>query len=894
MIDVVNNELLRTLDARTIRRHDGVTWRALPATPYPAEAPGDDVCAFATDGPLKDKHTDERHIRWLPDGLSPAWSVEDGCVGFASVGASVARRALIDCGFDATTPHIVKFTIGPDPGSGAGNTYETGVIVCAEGAASSDDCIVYQFSEGFGNLHIINHQPAGTSIGTRLGTAVSEGSVLQVEVGTDPGSGATYVFVHTHTGGRVGPFAIPAGTFAANTMVGVWGSDGIAHRLIAGWEVFEGSIIHEAPLSSSLFTGAAAELNAYADDQGHTFGRSNAVFDLNGSGQVYANVATGLANSIVGFVDVRYRDVEVKADVATGTGAGIAASVMACFPSASQQNDFLAADILQTGTINLRKRVASTNTILASDAGHTAGDTTHRELRMVINWPDVDVYYDGAVTPDISYTLTPTDQSDLGGGTRTRVGFGVTKQNAVASPTINSWECTVATAPEDFADYVTEIDLGADNYSGNTYCAPAYGPIITSDGTKQIVGTPELDGGDIYWGYKIRDLPAGAFGSRVLLTDLGIVPDDDNHNACAYAFDGDGRILACGNHHAEPLKMVIGGTAYSSSFTLVDTADMGGVIDTPDTWITYPQFLPLPSGDVLFTCRRGVPALSDQLLYRWNYATADWTPLGPDDDGLLINGTHGNPTHDRGVYLTGNGGMVRSPISGDIHMAWTWCREVDPEDAEGPLNTLYHDVCHIFSDDDGVTWRKHVTTTAFGMPLDVLDDNITALETGGGPPDPVGVGLENIPTIFIDDNDQPNVLTWITSDPPTWKHLVWDGSGVWNAPLDADVDWNKRSAAGFAYDGRTFAIARPTGSNGAWLYELTPGSGDYGTRLARLHQGIVTTGWHANYDANRLVAEGIISLLVTPSAGAGIGGGYDAVQAYVIDFDVAQFIDDGF
>ncbi|KAK9472188.1 uncharacterized protein V1510DRAFT_418220 [Dipodascopsis tothii] len=130
--------------------------------------------------------------------------------------------------------------------------------------------------------------------------------------------------------------------------------------------------------------------------------------------------------------------------------------------------------------------------------------------------------------------------------------------------------------------------------------------------------------------------------------------------------------------------------------------------------VTYPRFLLLPSGDLLFELRIGRSGLGDDYLYRYSAATGSWRAVGAHN-GLFLKGIENNP------YING-----MDYACGRLHISWTYRDFVEDggekKDGEsgqagpnGPENN--HDFCYIYSDDEGETWCD---TKGRPLPLPVL------------------------------------------------------------------------------------------------------------------------------------------------------------------------------
>lgn len=173
-------------------------------------------------------------------------------------------------------------------------------------------------------------------------------------------------------------------------------------------------------------------------------------------------------------------------------------------------------------------------------------------------------------------------------------------------------------------------------------------------------------------------------------------PTQDSHNAVSIGVDGDGFIHVAGNMHVDPLKYM-----RSSSAGSLKAWSAPGMIGTEETEVTYPAFVRLLNGDLLFFYRDGGSGNGDLMLNRYTTATQTWTRIAKLIDGKTVSRS---PYWSHVAVERATGAHP-----GRIHIAWTF-----RNDASGP-NTN-DDVFYAYSDDDGTTWRKS-DATAYTLPI---------------------------------------------------------------------------------------------------------------------------------------------------------------------------------
>ncbi|CAN6598826.1 hypothetical protein TRVA0_001S06370 [Trichomonascus vanleenenianus] len=182
---------------------------------------------------------------------------------------------------------------------------------------------------------------------------------------------------------------------------------------------------------------------------------------------------------------------------------------------------------------------------------------------------------------------------------------------------------------------------------------------------------------------------------------------NDGHNIVSIGVSGDGVLHMSWDLHNDKIN-------YRSSLGDIDSAEkFGQSLFSPIshdlsgislTWVTYPRFVRLHSGDILLELRIGRSGLGDDYLYRYSCETKKWAPVG-DYDGMYLKGIGCN------AYING----IDSSPNGELHVSWTYRDFVeDGTDTSkestvavqagpnGPENN--HDLYYAYSTDEGITW----------------------------------------------------------------------------------------------------------------------------------------------------------------------------------------------
>lgn len=221
---------------------------------------------------------------------------------------------------------------------------------------------------------------------------------------------------------------------------------------------------------------------------------------------------------------------------------------------------------------------------------------------------------------------------------------------------------------------------------------------------------------------------------------------NDAHNTAAIAVDGDGFLHIAWDHHGNALNYARGATP--GSLELGPKQPMTGLLERS---VTYPQFLRLPDGDLLFFYRDGGSGRGNLVLNRYSTKTRTWTQVHAN----LINGERA-----RSAYTT-----FTVDRKGVLHMAWNW--------RDTPDVATNHDLCYARSADGGATW-----TTSTGASIAVP---FTAANAEYALTLPKGRSLMNPPSIAVDANGHPIIANyWCPEGSPVPQyHIVRHDGKTW-------------------------------------------------------------------------------------------------------------------
>jgi hypothetical protein len=344
----------------------------------------------------------------------------------------------------------------------------------------------------------------------------------------------------------------------------------------------------------------------------------------------------------------------------------------------------------------------------------------------------------------------------------------------------------------------------------------------------------------------VRALPDGSWAAP---RDLAALPGSafaaptrlDPHNSYALGVDTGGCLHVAGNHHNEPLRYM------RSQPRDLDRWERGAMVGSEEESVTYPAFVSLPDGSLLFFYRDGRAGYGDVYLNRLGPGEEGWSRIGK-----LVEGRRSGES----PYLN----HVAVSAAGAVHVSGCFR-------GRGGA-AANRDVWHALSEDGGASWCG-----AGGERLKLpLSHETVPIAIGT---EPRGSGLVNQMGMDVDPRGRPHVSYFrYDEDGATQVALAsHDGSG-WRsrdlAPLrhrmetdapivDASV---ARPAIACTAEGEVWAVFRAShdGRGGrASLIRCTP---DRPLRELPLYDGDLGS-WEPTIDSRALRERGELHLLLT-------------------------------
>jgi hypothetical protein len=298
---------------------------------------------------------------------------------------------------------------------------------------------------------------------------------------------------------------------------------------------------------------------------------------------------------------------------------------------------------------------------------------------------------------------------------------------------------------------------------------------------------------------------------------------DDEHNVYVIATDARGNVHIAGNMHDAPLRYIRARAGHLHAWR-PRPAPHG------DSQITYPAFVGLPDGTLLFWRRIGVAGDGVIRLDALGPGDRQWTPLGAVVDG--------RPTGES-PYLHH---IAVDPRTGTIHIMFEW--------RAGEGIQTNSDVGYARSRDGGATWE-----TSDGTPLRLPIRHSTAetvIDT-----QPTGSGLLNGGGLTVDARGRPHgVVAFNRPGTGNVVEHVWLEHGTWHREEFDDLFLSGRPQVVGTPDGRVWLL----GASGADLeaIDISPDRERLPTRVLAK----VPVGWEAAYDSQALARSGRLEMLI--------------------------------
>lgn len=266
--------------------------------------------------------------------------------------------------------------------------------------------------------------------------------------------------------------------------------------------------------------------------------------------------------------------------------------------------------------------------------------------------------------------------------------------------------------------------------------------------------------------------------------------DDNHYNISMGICEKDGTIHLSYDHHNDPLRYRVSVVGLANDSTIPWSAESfgphtnnlgNGVLVSFDGNITYPRFVSMPNGNLLFEARSGTSGDGNSHLWEYNGASQQWTYVGEYMHGRT--GTTAGYTNKCG-YING---LHYTPGGNRLHVSFIWRETPNP-----PSN---HDLYYAYSDDNGRTWFNDAGVKVATTGTDPLHFDKTSLKIMGISENR---GLINQESQTVDKNGKIHILQsfmleseanstdWYGSRQKAYmRHIYKDENGIWQKdPID--------------------------------------------------------------------------------------------------------------
>jgi hypothetical protein len=332
----------------------------------------------------------------------------------------------------------------------------------------------------------------------------------------------------------------------------------------------------------------------------------------------------------------------------------------------------------------------------------------------------------------------------------------------------------------------TQVNDGSLAISGYGYASDVDDPINATAFIRSALVTVSNQQFIAFYGQHPTDPSYGSngkiwLGRRTVGSDqwevfrTGFFPNDinDGHDVISFGIDGEGYMHISWGMHNNPLFYKKSKSPVLGTNTMNTTDFVTVLMPNCGTSITYPQFLNLPNGDLLFLYRVGASGGGDLYLNRYVLSRHAWTNVNMTGSACapFIKGNWSVATNYN-AYPN----MPCVDGAGNLFLTWTW--------RETPAFQSNHDLFYARSSDGGVTWRRS-DNNAYTLPISQYGESNANSLAELILNIPQNSSLINQAGMCLDANTNPVIATWWAPGTATndyrrqYMVLFPDSNGVW-------------------------------------------------------------------------------------------------------------------
>jgi hypothetical protein len=385
---------------------------------------------------------------------------------------------------------------------------------------------------------------------------------------------------------------------------------------------------------------------------------------------------------------------------------------------------------------------------------------------------------------------------------------------------------------------------------------------------------------------------------------------NNTHCVISFAIDGNGFLHISWGMHAT-VHGVIPPRYAKSTASVLGTAPISmvaGQMTGQEAVVTYPKYLTLPDGDLLFLFREGGSGSGDWYLNRYDTATSEWEPVHANSNGAHQPFMKGNGDSPSNCFYPDR--MTLGP-NGMLHLAGPFRNSA----ASFQTNHRY---VYLRSPDQGVTWQRSDGTTInlpaverigfAGLPAAHLPEIVKDL--------PQNHSIMNESGMTTDSAGRPIIANWWADNAASGNHtrqyhIFFHNGTIWqqrtvsarNIDNPADQYGGTGPGLGVSFMGRPIVITdsadriivlyndnRFPGITAVFSEPLAqdPNRNNW-TRINLTHENLGF--WEGTYDETRWKQDGVLHMLYQklPGMGASYSSQNNSTPVSVLVWDAHAY-----
>lgn len=227
----------------------------------------------------------------------------------------------------------------------------------------------------------------------------------------------------------------------------------------------------------------------------------------------------------------------------------------------------------------------------------------------------------------------------------------------------------------------------------------------------------------------------------------------DGHDCISFGIDGLGYMHLSWGMHGDAFHYARSLAPVTGTHEIAFGPD--GTMTGKENAVTYPQFMSLRNGDLLYFFREGGSGNGDLFLNRYRISSQTWANvhLSGTNQLAFIKGTGFTPNYN--AYWQ----KPCMDSNGNIHLVWMWRYNSDSPAGESGYQTN-HDFAYAWSPDEGVTWKRG-NGTNYVLPINERGENGNSGSIAQKVISiPEGSSLINQAGMCVDRSNQPVLASW--------------------------------------------------------------------------------------------------------------------------------------